>query len=435
MSPFCIFAVVLNTHRKYIKVMPRARFYLKQIKNSKKETLIFLSFSYSKKRLRLSTGQTIQPRYWNASEQCARTVRGQVENGDRVNRFLKSQRIAIENAYALFKEKGIVPEIDQLKQEFNKQLIPGLKFKPLRFWDEYENFIVSSKGRVVDAVISDYKSFEKHLKGYEKYSKTNTTFSSFDFGFYQKFVDYLTYKVKKPNGEFGLATNTIGKQIKILKVFLNFCFKHKIAERFDLSNFQKLTEEVDKIFLTENEIQKIYTKDINKRPELEQSRDLFVLGCYLGLRFSDLSRLRSEMIQNDRVRIQMKKTGKTVIIPIHTIVQEIIKKYNGNFPMVINSAKFNLEIKEIGKIAGIQDDVLITHRRGIEKVDTVYRKYELISSHTCRRSFCTNQYLLGIPTVFLMKISGHRTERAFLRYIKIDEELAAKKMMEIWNQK
>ena len=71
---------------------------------------------------------------------------------------------------------------------------------------------------------------------------------------------------------------------------------------------------------------------------------------------------------------------------------------------------------------------------GSEKIDTVYWKYELITSHTCRRSFCTNQYLAEVPTVFLMKISGHRTERAFLRYTRIDEEMAAKKMMEVWDK-
>ena len=60
---------------------------------------------------------------------------------------------------------------------------------------------------------------------------------------------------------------------------------------------------------------------------------------------------------------------------------------------------FNSGIKEIGKLAGIQNQVLTTRKKGIEKIDTVYQKYGLISSHTCRRSFCTNQYLAGIPYI------------------------------------
>jgi 16S rRNA G1207 methylase RsmC len=124
-----------------------------------------------------------------------------------------------------------------------------------------------------------------------------------------------------------------------------------------------------------------------------------------------------------------------VVIPLQPYTKEIIQKYNGDFPNKKNKATFRAQIKEIGKLASINSDVVITSKKGIEKVDNFYKKYELISSHTCRRSFCTNQYLRGIPTVLLMKISGHSTEKAFMRYIKIDEEMAAKKMMEYWNKK
>ena len=313
-------------------------------------------------------------------------------------------------------------------------LPPEPNKKAATFWNEYEYFIESSKGRVVNDVIKDYRSLKKHLKAFEKHKRIKISFDSFGFAFYQQFVNYLTYKAVKPNGEIGLATNTVGKQIKNLKAFLNHCFKHEIVERFDLSNFKTLYEEVDKIYLSEEEIQKIYDKDFSENPELEESRDLFVLGCYLGLRFSDLIRLRPEMIEGEMIRIRMSKTGTTVVIPLHTISKEIINKYDGNFPKVVNSMKFNSDIKEIGRIADINNHVLTSHKRGIEKIDTIYQKYELITSHTCRRSFCTNQYLAGVPTVFLMKISGHKTERAFLRYIKIDEEMAARKMMEIWGK-
>ena len=61
-----------------------------------------------------------------------------------------------------------------------------------------------------------------------------------------------------------------------------------------------------------------------------------------------------------------------------------------------------------------KDDIKITQKRGSERIDKTYKKFELVASHTCRRSFCTNEYLKGTPTLFIMKISGHRTERNFL---------------------
>lgn len=82
----------------------------------------------------------------------------------------------------------------------------------------------------------------------------------------------------------------------------------------------------------------------------------------------------------------------------------------------------------------INSDVVITYKKGIEKTDKTFKKHELISSHTCRRSFCTNQFLKGVPTLLIMRISGHRTEKAFLRYIKIDEEMAAIKMKKFWEE-
>ena len=93
---------------------------------------------------------------------------------------------------------------------------------------------------------------------------------------------------------------------------------------------------------------------------------------------------------------------------------------------------FNKLIKGIAKEAGIVEEIIITQKRGVERIDTTYKKYDLIASHTCRRSFCTNEYLKSTPTLFIMKISGHRTERNFLKYIKVDEQVAAQKMLEFW---
>jgi integrase len=193
-----------------------------------------------------------------------------------------------------------------------------------------------------------------------------------------------------------------------------------------------MTEDTDAIYLTEDEITQIYNTDLGAHPELKEKRDLLVLGCQLGLRSNDLFRLKPEMVHDDMIRIKMHKSDKTVVIPLQPIAKEIIQKYNGGIPNKFRKDIFNTEIKKIGRLAGIDTEIIITKRKGIEKIDNFYKKYELMSSHTCRRSFCTNQYLKGVPTVLLMKISGHKTEKAFMRYIKIDEEMAARKMREYW---
>jgi len=422
--------------------MSKVRFYLKKLKETKKKEkptklLIYLDYSYNYNRLRLSTGISIKQNNWNSKEQVAREKRGFVDEADEINKKLKNMRAAIDAAYDQFKKEGSEPKVDELRNAYFNQLEPKTDKEKKDFWNEYERYIESSKGRVVVDVIKDYNSLKKHLKGFEKYSKTKIEFTSFKYKFYQKFVHYLTYEVKKsenPDVEKGLATNTVGKQIKNLKAFLNYCFKNEIVEHFDLSNFKTLTEDTDSIYLTEDEILSIYTKDLSETPELIESRDLLVLGCQLGLRFGDLFRLTSDMVNNNMIRIKMHKAHNTVFIPLQQIAKEIIDKYDGDFPNKTNKDTFNADLKKIGKAANIDSTIVITKKRGTEKIDTVYQKHQLISSHTCRRSFCTNQFMKGIPAILIMKISGHKTEKAFLRYIKIDEEIAAKKIMEMWGK-
>lgn len=413
--------------------MSKARFYLKQTKKKNIETLILLTFNYKYNRFRISTEISIKPNHWNSKEKVAKQRRGYTDEVDDINSKLKDRRNAIEKAYETFIKIGKIPTPSQLKEEYINQLRPeAINDKP-EFWSIYSKYIESSQGRVVNDVIKDYKSLEKHLKGYEKNMMVCMDFDLFDFAFYQQFVHYLTYDVIKPNEEKGLATNTVGKQIKNLKAFLNYCFKHNLVERFDLSNFKTITEDTDAIYVTEDEITSIFNKDLSDKPELSESRDLFVLGCQIGLRSKDLFRLAPEMLNNDMIRIKMHKSNKPVVIPLQPLAKEIISKYKGDFPNKNNRNTFNADIKKVGKLAEVNSDIVITQKKGVEKLDKSYKKYELMSSHTCRRSFCTNQYLKGVPTVLLMKISGHKTEKAFLRYIKIDEEMAAKKIMEYWN--
>lgn len=417
--------------------MSAPRFYLKQTSNKKSETLIFLSFTYRKRRLRISTEISIQPRYWNASEQVARDVSAFKEKAYEINAKLKEKRDAIEDAYDYFKKQGIDdPEIEQLKEQYKIQLTPELehpKQQAPKFWVEFDNFIESSKGRVVNDVIKDYRSLKKHLMAFEKHKKLNVNFNVFNYSFYQSFVHFLMYDTIKPNGEKGLATNTVGKQIKNLKAFLNHCFKHELVERFDLSNFVTVTEETDAIYLSEDELLKIYNCDLSSKKHLEESRDLLVLGCQTGLRLQDLFRLRPEMLRDGKIYITPNKTNKQVVIPLQYLAKEIVHKYHGDFPNKWNKTNFNAEIKEIGELAEINSNYVITFKKGIEKVDKTFKKFQLISSHTCRRSFCTNSFLMGVPPILIMKISGHKTEKAFLRYIKIDEEMAAEKIEEYWS--
>lgn len=192
---------------------------------------------------------------------------------------------------------------------------------------------------------------------------------------------------------------------------------------FKKKRFSKPKEETNSVYLNNDELLKIYNCDFSKRKKLDRVRDIFLIGCYTGLRFSDLSQLKSDNISEDgTITVKTQKTGKTVVIPIHTIVRTILAKYNNELPKMLSNQKFNDYIKEVAKAADIDESIFLqTTKGGLSYTETV-PKYSLVTSHTARRSFATNAFLAGVPTISIMKITGHKTESAFMKYIKISDK-------------
>lgn len=133
--------------------------------------------------------------------------------------------------------------------------------------------------------------------------------------------------------------------------------------------------------------------------------------------------------------MEQQKTGGHVAIPLHPVFLKIWEKYDGQLPNNISNQKFNDYIKEVCQIAEINATVFKSITRGGRKETTSYEKWQIVSSHTARRSFATNLYLSGFPAISIMKITGHKTESAFLKYIKVTSEEHAKMLMEHWKKK
>jgi integrase len=261
--------------------------------------------------------------------------------------------------------------------------------------------------------------------------------------FYNQFVDFLRNEkiiIKNKEGkivkEKYLSLNTIGKKIQTFKIFLNAATEEGINKNYKYKsrNFKSVSEEADNIYLNKEELNKFYTHDFSEKLFLERVRDLFIVGSWTGLRYSDLQQITPDKIKGDFIELRQKKTGQKVVIPVHQTVREILNKYKGKLPEPISNQKFNDYLKEAAELAEL-DDVFIktTSVRG-KKVEKRYKKYEIISSHTARRSFCTNAYKDNIPTLAIMAISGHRTEKAFLKYIKADGQDHAQKILEMWQK-
>ncbi|MDZ7739942.1 MAG: tyrosine-type recombinase/integrase [Bacteroidales bacterium] len=253
-------------------------------------------------------------------------------------------------------------------------------------------------------------------------------FKDIDLSFYNDWIEYLQ--------GLQLCQNTIGKKIMTLKIFLNAATDEGLNtyNHYKKKGFKILSEDSESIYLTEAEILKLYDMDLEGDP-LDKVRDLFVIGCWTGLRFSDWNKITPENITNGFLELKQQKTGGAVVIPLHPTVEAIIKKYKGQLPELMTNQKFNFYLKEVAKKAGLKDTVHKTITRGGVTVTKAYKKHELVTTHTGRRSFATNLYKADFPTLSIMQITGHKTEAAFLRYIKVTPQEHAEKLRTFWQER
>ncbi len=404
-------------------------------------TPINLVIRWNNKRLVFPSNETILPKYWNNEKQRVKAMKEFPEHPE-FNTRLDNLVIAAKNVFRKFQNdnENAVPTIEQYRSILKHEL--GIEEKEVyTLFSFAERLIVEqtqtikSKGKFVgrNTIVNTYKQTISILKEYQAKKRKKVDFETIDLDFYFDFVKFLEGK--------GYALNTIGKYIKTLKTFLNEANERDITniKAHKSKHFKVLKEEIDAIYLDESELTEIYNLDLKDRPALERARDLFLVGCYTGLRFSDFTRIEPKHIRDGFIQITQQKTGSPVVIPIHPIVQELMNKYEevtfNGFPPAITNQKLNDYIKEIGKkLDSLKNPVSVTTTRGGREITKKVNKYELITTHTARRSFATNQFKNGVPSLTIMAITGHKTEKAFMKYIKVTPDQHANIMRAIWNR-
>ena len=285
--------------------------------------------------------------------------------------------------------------------------------------------------RIKLASIRSYMTTGKTVKKFEE--KIGHTIKLTEFS--QRLIDRLSDFIIL---DLDLAMNTHAKLMMDLSQILKYAVHHKkiTADRFMELKFDTRREETDSIYLTESEILELLALDNFSDPVHEIVRDVFAVGCFTGMRFSDYSTLDTSNVRNNRLEIIQKKTGKKVTIPIHPIVRQILEKYNYELPVVPPNNEFNRIIKIVGQqLPSLHTSFIkqITYKRQVKQIKM--QKYEFLQTHTARRSFCSNEYLRGTEPLVIMAISGHRSHKSFMRYIKVSGDQFADQLEKIWAQR
>jgi site-specific recombinase XerD len=350
----------------------------------------------------------------------------------------------IENLISHFKtfddenrKNGIIPTRDLVKNHFEaywQTSEPQTDDRPITFFEFVDSFIEKSKTKpsrhtanqtpVKDGTIQGYITalnlFTRYFKEVQKFD-----FEDIDLHFYNKFTNWCN--------TLNFRKGYIGKNIKTLKVFMNAAVREGVTSntKFKDSDFVVMRETADSIYLNLDELGQMWRLDLTNEPTKERARDLFLIGCFTGLRVSDYNNLKASSIRETNgvkmLVVKTQKTSKTVAMPLHPIVEAILTKHNG-IPSRMYDQKINDNIKEVARLTGLDEITETTATIGGLEVTQRQPKYKLVCTHTARRSFCTNAYLTGMDSLDIMAISGHTTDKDFRKYIKVTAEQRAVKM-------
>lgn len=245
----------------------------------------------------------------------------------------------------------------------------------------------------------------------------HTDWTDFDSAYYVRLIKAFDRRGMRPNYQ--------GVVLGRLKTCLNEAYALHYIDNCDFREWEKPSEETFAIALNQSEVDRLWNADLEGA--MAHTRDLAIVGIYTAARFSDYSRLTSDNVVDGRISFIQEKTGQPVLIPCSPKVKEVLERNKGRVPKMCSQV-FNRDLKLLCKELNIDTVVQvpdgIRKRLKKKKGEKVY-KWELVSSHTCRRTGASLLYKSGVPIRVCRYLTGHTKDETFLKYIKIDIEEGA----------
>lgn len=369
---------------------------------------IYISQTVDGKRFRAATGMKLPADKWD------------INNGKATSNLIKYNSLVVNtelNKLEMYLTQAIMEltqtggGIDKLKKIYDSKLVGKRDIKPSGdhfmpyFKDYYETLKLDKK--------STYKSYQTTYRRLEKFfNGVNPTFGQLDMTFYDKFGRFLEI-------DCDLAVKTIGCQWKNIKRVTGTAYEKKLHASTDYMKFKKKDERSEKIALTQEEVDKISI--VKLAGNLDKVRDYFLVQCYTGAAFADISKINNDNISDGICTFTREKSDEVSNFPIHPKVSEILKKYNGTLPAILSNQRYNVNIKDVCKEAKIDGIFHSRITKGGKKIKSSNQRWQEVSSHTGRRTFATIQILVGTPVNLIMLMTGHKTLDSFDKYIHLRE--------------
>lgn len=389
------------------------------------DSLILLRLNFNAKRFQISTGITIPTKHWNPKAQRVKETQA-YQFYKQINQRLNSLEADTLNLFFGYTAQGITPTVEQFKkdwlarnnqiQEEESELLPFI------------NQLIAERKAMnrPEGSLQVYKNCLKNLISYQSVKNRVLTFEKLNQVFLADFTAYLFSQ--------GFSDSYSHKILTTLKMFVRQAEERGICENCPLlkAKLEVKKREGDNVYLNETELRYLFNMPLEGR--LANVRDLFLIGCLTGLRFSDYSQIKPENIQPvehlgrkvECIVMTTQKTKQKVILPItNPMLRVILERHGWKAPKRISGQKLNDYLKELCQKAGFTQDIEINEYKAGRHERNTFKKWELVTSHTARRSFATNAFKSGLPVANIMSFTGHTTVASFMKYIKVTTEETA----------
>lgn len=405
----------------------KINFYLKNptlCKTQKKNSLLLYSLSIYGKRIKRSTKVSLPVDKWDTQKQ---QVKKSHRKAIEINAYLNELRIKTENIYFdLLRQQEISFEV--FKKEVEEQVFPKRDSKALGLIDVYKIYLNARELEVAKGTFRRLKIMYHHLQKFEAKKNQALTFDTVNIHFFERLKAYLMQEVK-------LTNNSLAGYIKSFKAFMNWCVEREYTDNIQFRKFKVKTEKTEIVYLTETEFNTLYKLDLSQNKTLDKVKDVFCFGCLTGQRFSDIEKIRREDIKGNTWHLRTQKTKDLIPVPLTSKALKIIEKYKYDekpLPVMTNQ-RTNLYLKEVCKLAGIDDPITIVRYRGAERIEDRRPKYNFVATHTARKTFATLCSEKGMTNAEVMAITGHKDLKTFQKYSGSNRQVIEAKMQNIWD--
>ena len=447
-----------------MKIKRNAAFRLFAYGKDKNRYQIRFRVTFNSQRLDLKTGcQLVDAKAWDDEAQLVKSgYKGpKGETALSINNELRNIKDQMDSTFKFFEAIDQIPTPSQLQKKYEDRLNGSVPQKPAPepkkvrkpkehdFFKVYDMFLkeCGEKNAWTEATFEKMEAMRVDLTTFKK----NIKFSDLTEATLTEFVAYMRDSKKlrtprKKKGEredydqedlVGLKNSTIEKKLGYLRWFLNWATDRGYNTNLDYKKFHPTLKMTQRkvIYLTKEEIARVRDLELSEaQTYLDPIRDIFLFCCFSGLRHSDVNNLRRSDIKGDHIEVTTVKTADSISIELNKVTRDILEKYkdtpfkdNKALPNYTNQA-MNRDIKELCKLAGINEEIRVTTYKGNVRTDKIQPKWELVGTHTGRRTFIVNALSLGITPNIVMKWTGHSDYKAMKPYIDIVDSIKASSM-------